>query len=80
VQYARGIDVHTMERRMTGTCVVVMVKIICVGDGDESFVANMKLESLMLVDYMFVFIFMNGGNYNLSLCECVCVGNHNVIW
>jgi len=57
VQYAGGIDVHIMERSMTGTCVVVVVKIICVGDSDESFVANMTLESLMLVDYMFCFDF-----------------------
>jgi len=57
VQYAGGIDVHTMDRIMTGTCVVVVVKIICVGDGDESFVTNMKLESLMSVDYMFCFEF-----------------------
>jgi len=49
--------VHTMDRIMTGTCVVVVVKIICVGDGDESFVTNMKLESLMSVDYMFCFEF-----------------------
>jgi hypothetical protein len=46
-----------MERSKTGTCVVVVVKKICVGNGDESFVANMKLESLMLVDYSFCFDF-----------------------
>jgi hypothetical protein len=46
VQYAGGIYVHIKERSMTGTCVVVVVKIICVGNGDESFVANMKLQSL----------------------------------
>jgi len=57
VQYAGGIDVHIMERSMTGACVVVVVKIICVGDGDEFFAINMKLESLMLVDYMFCFDF-----------------------
>lgn len=37
---------HIKERSMTGTCVVIVVKIICVGNGDESFVANMKLQSL----------------------------------
>jgi hypothetical protein len=38
--------VYIMERSMTGTCVVVVVKIICVGNGDDSFVAYMKLQSL----------------------------------
>lgn len=26
---------HIMERSTTGTCVVVVVKVICVGNGDE---------------------------------------------
>jgi len=71
--------VHIMERNMTGTCVVLVVKIICVGNGDESFVANMKLQSLTQWITFSVLVFMNGGNYNLSFCECVCVGNRNVI-
>jgi hypothetical protein len=72
--------VHITERSMTGTCVVDVVKTICVGNGDESFVTNMKPESIMLVDYIFCFISMNGGNCNLSFRKCVCVDNHNVIW
>lgn len=48
---------HIMEGSTTGTCVVVVVKIRCVGNDDESFVANMKLESLTLVDYIFCFNF-----------------------
>jgi len=32
-------------------------KVICVGNGVESFVANKKLESLTLVDYIFCFDF-----------------------
>jgi hypothetical protein len=46
-----------MERSMTGTCVVDMVKRICVGNGDESFVTNMKPEGIMLVNYIFCFDF-----------------------
>jgi hypothetical protein len=47
--------VHKMKRSGTGTCVAVVVKTICVGNGGDSFVANMKPECLTLVDYIFCF-------------------------
>jgi hypothetical protein len=46
-----------MARYMAGTFVEVVVNKVCVGNGDESFVTNMKPESLTLVDYIFCFNF-----------------------
>lgn len=58
---------------MTGTYVLVVVTIICVGDGDESFVNNMKLESLTLVDYIFCFDFYEWWQLYLKVLRmCLC--------